>query len=207
MGYFLALTAAVIAVFLTYHFCRFLGVTAARLELSKSRGCKPPPKYPHNDPIIGIDLLLDTLKNLKAHRVLPALKERFDRYGQTYQALRMGKVIIWTNDPINLQAIHAVNFLDYGVQPLRRDATLPFLGEGVFTMDGPFWQHSRDIIRPTFTRNNVANLSLFEAHFQRFLGLIARDGSTVDLMPLLCRLVGLIYSPWEIGTNSSTEFL
>ena len=207
MGYVLELAAAAIAVLLTYHVRRFLGRTASRLELSKSRGCKPPPKYPHNDPIFGIDLLLDTLKNLKAHRVLPSLQERFDRYGQTYQALRMGKVIIWTNDPNNLQAIHAVNFSDYGVQPLRRDATLPFLGEGVFTMDGPFWQHSRDIIRPTFTRNNVANLALFEAHFQRFLGLVPRDGSTVNLMPLLCRLVGLIYPCCGTGTDLSTKFL
>jgi hypothetical protein len=56
-------------------------------------------------------------------------------------------------------------------------------------MDGPFWDHSRALIRPTFTRANVANLPAFEVHFQRFLRLLPKDGDTVDLKPLLYRLV------------------
>ncbi|KAL9118805.1 MAG: hypothetical protein Q9187_004643, partial [Circinaria calcarea] len=103
----------------------------------------------------------------------------------------MGRTTIYTNDPKNYQAVHALKFADYGVQPLRREPTLPFLGEGVFTMDGPFWEHSRAIIRPTFTRSNVANLPAFEVHFRKFLDLIPGNGVTVDLEPLLYRLRGM----------------
>lgn len=42
--------------------------------------------------------------------------------------------MIATIDPLNVQTMLGSNFKDYGVQPLRRSATLPFLGEGVFTM-------------------------------------------------------------------------
>lgn len=96
---------------------------------------------------------------------------------------------MYTVEAKNLQSVHSLNFEHYGVQPIRRAATLPFLGEGVFTMDGPFWEHSRALIWPTFTRTNVANLPAFEIHFRRFLGLLPKDGETVDLKPLLYRLV------------------
>ena len=191
MGLVSAWIVAVTVVLVTYYALVLLRSRNARLKIISEHECKAPPKYPHRDPIFGIDLFLDHFKNLKAHRALPAIKERFDRYGQTFQALSMGRVAIWTNDPENFQAVHASNFLDYGVQPLRRKGTLPFLGEGVFTMDGSFWEHSRAIIRPSFTRTNVANLPAFEVHFKKFLDLIPRDGSPVDLKPLLYRLVSL----------------
>lgn len=155
----------------------------------KELGCKAPPNYPHTDPFFGLDLFLDNIKNFKKQCFLDGFKERFDKYGQTFGGISMGRTAIYTNDPENYQAVHALNFSDYGVQPLRREPTLPFLGEGVFTMDGPFWEHSRAIIRPTFTRSNVANLPAFEVHLRKFLGLIPRDGSTVDLKLLLYRLV------------------
>jgi hypothetical protein len=40
-----------------------------------------------------------------------------------------------------------------------------------------------------FLRRNVANLPAFEVHFQKLLKLILTDGSTVDLKPLLYKLV------------------
>ncbi|MCJ1232753.1 hypothetical protein MMC14_000707 [Varicellaria rhodocarpa] len=171
--------------------------THSRRKRLKELGCMEPPDYPHKDPIFGLDVFFDNIKNLKNRRFLDGFKTRFDLYGETFRAIRMGTTSIYTNDPKNYQAVHALQFSDYGVQPLRRDATLPFLGEGVFTMDGPFWEHSREIIRPTFARSNVTNLPAFEAHFRKFLELIPRDSSTVDLKPLLYRLF----------FDTSTEFL
>ena len=84
----------------------------------------------------------------------------------------MGKTTMFTVDTRNLQTVYSLNFADYGVQPIRRAPTLPFLGEGVFTMDGYFGEHSRVLMRPTFTRKNVANLPAFEVHFQNFLELV-----------------------------------
>ncbi|TGO57552.1 hypothetical protein BCON_0064g00200 [Botryotinia convoluta] len=45
-------------------------------------------------------------------------------------------------------------------------------------------------MRPTFTRTNVANLPAFEKNLQKFFKLLPEDGSTVDLKPLLCKLLG-----------------
>ena len=59
--------------------------------------------------------------------------------GNTFSAKVQTKHAICTVNTRNLQIFHALNFTHYGVQPLRQPPTLPFLGEGVFTMGGPFW--------------------------------------------------------------------
>lgn len=64
------------------------------------------------------------------------------------------------------------------------------------TTDGSFWEHSRALIRPTFARAQIANLSTLEVHVSRMIDLIPKDGSTVDLQPLFARL----------ALDSSTEF-
>ncbi|TGO61648.1 hypothetical protein BOTNAR_0126g00200 [Botryotinia narcissicola] len=64
-------------------------------------------------------------------------------------------------------------------------------------MNASFWEHSRALIRPTFTKSNVANLPAFEVHFQKFLALVPTDGTKVNLKPLLHKLI----------FDTSTEFL
>lgn len=153
--------------------------------------CEPPPSYPHKDPILGLDLYFGNIKRLKNSKVLEGIVQRFQEYGTTYTTIVMGRTTICTIDPRNLQTVHAAKAGDYGLQPIRRRPTLPFIGEGIFTMDGAFWEHSRALIRPSFTRANIANLPSFEIELQKFLSLIPQDGSTVDLLPLLFRLVSL----------------
>lgn len=118
---------------------------------------------------------------------------RFQNYGNTFPAKVQTKHAICTVDARDLRTVHALNFTHYGVQPLRQPHTLPFLIEGVFTMDGPFWEHSRALIRPTFTEPNVANLPMFELRFQKYLALVPTDGSKVNLKPLLKKLVWLLF--------------
>jgi len=168
-------------------------------KLKRQHGCQDPPKYPHKDPIFGSDLFRDSAEHAKEFRLLDRWNDRYRTYGKTFSAVMQGTRAICTIDESNLVAITNTNFKDYGVQPMRRDATLPFLGEGVFTMDGPFWEHSRALLRPTFTRANIANLPAFEVHLQKFLNLLPKDGSTVDLKPLLCKLVCHVHS------NKSSE--
>jgi hypothetical protein len=155
----------------------------------KAHRCQNPPGYRHKDPFFGLDLFLEDRHNRKQLRFLDGMKNRWQIHGHTFIAKTIGTKVIYTIDVGNLQTIHGTSFNNFGVQPLRRNATLPFLGEGVFTMDGPFWEHSRALIRPAFTRTNVADLPSFEIHLQKFLDLLPRDGSTVDLKPLLYKLV------------------
>ncbi|KAF7913432.1 hypothetical protein BELL_0064g00050 [Botrytis elliptica] len=83
-----------------------------------------------------------------------------------------------------------LNIHSYKLQGLwglssKKKAFYLLLGDGVFSTDGPFWEHSRALIRPTFTRYNVAKFPAFEIHLQKFLKLIPRDGRTVNLSSLL----------------------
>ncbi|KAF7876931.1 uncharacterized protein EAF02_008151 [Botrytis sinoallii] len=118
------------------------------------------------------------MDHAKRSKLLERWTIRFEQYGDTFAAILLGAPMIATIDPLNVQTMLGSNFKDFGVQPLRRSTTVPFLGEGVFTMGGPFWQHSRSLMRPTFTRTNVANLPAFEKNLQKFFKLLPEDGST-----------------------------
>lgn len=56
-------------------------------------------------------------------------------------------------------------------------------------MNGAAWEHSRAIMRPSFTRNSIAKVEVYERHLQHLFRLIPRDGSTVDLQDLFFGLV------------------
>ena len=126
-----------------------------------------------------------------------SMKEQVDTYGHTFQSRPYGTTKIFTIEPRNLQTVFATNFESFGVQPLRLFPFGPFIGKGILTTDGAFWEHSRALVRPTFARAQIANLSSLEVHVSRMIDLIPKDGSTVDLQPLFARL----------ALDSSTEFL
>lgn len=79
----------------------------------------------------------------------------------------------------------------------------PLLGNGIFTQFGHQWKHSREMMRPQFTRDQVSDLELEERHVQNMMSALdARmrsDGWTdvVDLQDLFFRLT----------LDSATEFL
>lgn len=56
------------------------------------------------------------------------------------------------------------------------------------TARGKEWKHSRALIRPQFARGNVANLPMFEKHFQSLLKKLKVDNEgwtdQIDLQPL-----------------------
>lgn len=189
MGYLYNFGSPVLAVLTVYYVISLFITRKRRQSQIKQYGCRAPPKYPHKEPFLGYDLFKDNMENAKNSNLLARWLYRFQQHGPTFSANFLGVPAICTVDPINLYAILSTNFKDYGVQPLRRAATLPFLGEGVFTMDGEFWEYSRALVRPTFNKTNVANLPAFEANLVKFMDLLLRDGSTVDLKPLLCKLV------------------
>ena len=71
------------------------------------------------------------------------------------------------------------------------------LGKGIFTSDGEAWAHSRALLRPSFAREQIADLNTFEKHMQQLFQLIPADGTTVDLKDLFFRFT----------MDSATEFL
>jgi hypothetical protein len=43
------------------------------------------------------------------------------------------------------------------------------LGHGIFSVDGKAWEHSRALLRPQFSRDQVSDLDLEERHLQNMI--------------------------------------
>jgi len=169
----------------------------ARRRMALANGCKPIEKfYPIKDPIFGIDNILESIKAKRELRLLDRFKENFEKHGNTFKS-RLGQQHIYaTREPENVKTILSLKFKDFGLGG-RDKAFGPLLGKGIFTMDGDFWAHSRAMIRPNFTRDQVADLEAFERHIQELWKILPRDGTTVDLQELFFRFT----------IDSATEFL
>jgi cytochrome P450 len=169
----------------------------ARRKFQLENGCKPLQlRYPHKDPFLGLDNLIETIKAAKESRILERGLNNFRTIGNTFGNKLFNQNLIATIEPQNIKTILSLRFKDFGIG--NRESTLgPLLGRGIFTMDGAFWQHSRAMIRPNFTRDQVADLQTFERHIQALWKLIPRDGSTFDLQELFFRFT----------IDSATEFL
>ena len=64
---------------------------------------------------------------------------------------------------------------------------MPFLGDGIFNVDGEKWSTSRHLLRPHFHKERVSDLDCFEHHVTTLLDLLPKDGSTVDMKSWLFR--------------------
>ena len=153
------------------------------------RGCQEAPRYPHKDPFFGLDLLIKDTKEHTKCVYLAEIMRQYAVYGKTHEIRFLNARMIRTMDPRNIQAVLGLNAKDFGLQPLREGLAMPLFDHGINTTDGEAWQHSRSLIKPTFSRVEICNLSSLESHFGRLLDLLPQDGSEVDLQPLISRLV------------------
>ena len=155
----------------------------------RQQGCQPVFTYPHLDPLFGLDLKLGDIREALRHNSIPFTAKLFKKYGKTIEVNDFGQSTIRTIDPENLHAIYSFNEKDWGNEPLRLPIMEPFCGRGFITTDGPTWKHSRALLRPTFSKSNISDLSAFETSVGQFIGHITKDETTIDLQPLLAILV------------------
>ncbi len=116
-------------------------------------------------------------------------ERHFEIYGKTFEEQFFGTKIINTMEPANIQQVTALAFQDWGKSPSRNRSWGPFLGKGIFTEDGPVWKHSRQLIKPTFARSEISDVDSLDGYVDRFIELIPRDESMIDIQPLLHKLV------------------
>ncbi|EXJ95308.1 hypothetical protein A1O1_00428 [Capronia coronata CBS 617.96] len=106
--------------------------------------------------------------------------------------------VIFTADPENIKAILATQFQDFGKGEEFHKEWKAFLGDSIFTTDGQQWHNSRQLIRPMFVRERVADLPLIETHVRKLMSLMGPgDGQMVMLNNLLFRF----------SLDASTHFL
>lgn len=168
-----------------------------RRQFSRRYGCQPVARSFNKDPFLGLDTIPATIRVLRQHKVLEASCERFRIYGNTFAVKELLHHLILTVEPQNIKAVLSTNFKDYSIGH-RLQAFSPLLGTGIFDTDGDHWASSRALMRPNFTRDQLADLTSFENLVQDLFSLLPRDGSTVvDLQDLFFRYT----------IDSATEFL
>jgi cytochrome P450 len=168
-----------------------------RRQFARSHDCKAVARSFNKDPFLGLDTIPGTIRALRQHKILERSCELFRVYGNTFTVKELQKRAILTIEPENIKTILSLKFKDYGISH-RLAPFKPLLGEGIFDTDGEHWASSRALIRPSFTRDQVADLTSLEELIQDLFLLLPRDGRTVvDLQELFFRYT----------IDSATEFL
>ncbi|TVY53944.1 Cytochrome P450 monooxygenase lepH [Lachnellula suecica] len=195
---YLSLSAAMICAMRNYGAPLYLTWRSVSYQFAmRKAGCSSPIKSPHKDPFLGLDLFFKLMKATKAGDSKSVEKHIF-AYGKTVQINNWGRKKYMTMDSQIMQAVLTTCADKFGPSPHRHKIGGPFLGDGIFTApEGEIWKRTRQLITPVFARAQISELSTLEGHCGRMIGLIPRDGSTIDLQPLLRKLY----------LDSSTEFI
>lgn len=189
---------AFLALYVLYKVQQRRSLSARHDSIIKEHGCKPIRRFPEvENPFFEWRFLVKTMKAFRRHCLMELVRDRYNRLGYTIRSKVKFKYVYQTAEPENIKTILATKFNDWSMPDGRKRALIPLLGQGIFTSDGAPWQHSRDLLRPNFSRTQVRDLDTFETHIQHLLMAIPRDGSTIDLQDLFFRLT----------IDSATEFL
>lgn len=155
------------------------------------------PKTRYHFPF-GIPSLLNILEAAKNHRLLEFFQRQQQKNGViTVRNQAFGRFNIVTSDPENIKTILSLNFKDYALGA-RHGAFLPLLGDGIFTLDGDGWHHSRTLLRPQFTRQQISQLDTIEPHMLNLINILKKHDTTpVDVQKLF----------FQLTIDTATEFL
>ena len=147
---------------------------------------------------MGRDLLRERVKAYQDGRGQLVYAQHFEAYGKTFEENSYGRRVISTMEPANLQHVGALGLHDFVKgERGRKGATAELIGPGILTSSGAEWKRSRDLIKPIFSRGEIANVSIIGRHVDRFLGIIPRDGSTINVLPSIQKMF----------LDASSEFL
>jgi hypothetical protein len=174
--------------YILYKLIRRITLYRQHSQIIRQNGCKPYAKYPHKEPFLGLDLFYLSIGYSRARKFLEYSVKRYHENGNTYAVNFFGDNNIHTIEPENIKTVLSVRFKDFEFSPRRVNALAPIFGKGIFTLDGKQWEHSRTMLRPNFTRSQVADLDVFEDHIAKMIKRIPKNGETVDLSVLFFML-------------------
>lgn len=160
----------------------------AEWKYARNNGCKLPLHTVVRGPL-GIGMITEMLAAARNNRFLELVRSWHQEFGTTFKAKMIARTIIFTVEPKNVQTVLALKFKDFELGEYRNRALRPLLGAGIFSTDGSKWEHSRGLLRPNFTRNQITDINVYETHVAALLKRIPHDGSTFDLQDLFFRMV------------------
>jgi hypothetical protein len=143
-------------------------------EESARRGCLPALTL-HSKNLLGTSRLKESIKATKEDRGPQYVVSAMNEVGTNIHTVRVPILdyeLLVTRDPENVKAMFSTQNSDYDISATRANAFMPLLGEGIFTSRGAQWKHSRALVRPQFSREEVSNLDLVERHTQTLLNIL-----------------------------------
>jgi cytochrome P450 len=144
-----------LVLYTTYFVSRSIQTHLRRKEQAAKWRCRPVRKAPSS--FFGLGRFRAVSEAAKNQMVFPWYKKQHEQYGTTYEYSILGSPQISTIEPENIKTILATSFSDYSMG-LRSNQFRPLLGDGIFTQDGADWSHSRALLRPQFSREQVINM-------------------------------------------------
>jgi cytochrome P450 len=182
---FVALSLVGVMLYMVF---RRLLETRGHRRLAAGDECKLPAVHHHKDPLFGTDELHSMIAAAKSKKYLERINELYTAHGNTYSCNYLFSTTINTIEPENIKTILVTKFHHFGMGKSRHRAFYPLLGESIILTDGTQWEHSRKVLRPSFTRSQVGETPRFESHVLNLLDCIGTDLNTVDLGELFFRL-------------------
>ncbi|TVY93856.1 Cytochrome P450 [Lachnellula willkommii] len=180
---------------------------------ASARGCANLPVLPRKG-FLGLGRLSEISKANKEGRSPQWFIEKFDETGKdvhTFTASALDYELIVTRDPENAKAMFSTQSKDFEISPHRRDIWSPLLGDGIFTAQGEQWKHSRQLLRPQFSRNQISDLDLEEEHIQSLLNLAVLESGEkgwtkkVDLAPLFLNFTLDVATEFLYGRSVNSQ--
>jgi len=192
--------------FIFYITYKLISSTLAKRKLhaeASRRGCGPVPymtsKYP-----FGLSTFVQSLKANKEERGPQYVVDSMNAIGKdvnTVQVRLLDYELIVTRDPENVRAALATQSQDFDIGHNRAESFKPLLGVGIFTSRGEAWKHSRQLVRPQFSREQISDLDLAERHVQALSKRLTTGANgwtdTFDLQPLF----------YNFTLDTTTEFI
>nr|AIY55343.1 cytochrome P450 monooxygenase CYP52-N2 [Wickerhamiella domercqiae] len=95
----------------------------------------------------------------------------------------LGTWVVDTRDPENIKAVLSTKFNDFSLKD-RGIRLRQVIGDGIFTQDGAPWKHSRDMLRPQFSREQISRVEVLSHHIDVLIREIKKSGGNVELQRL-----------------------
>lgn len=173
-----------------------VGTTATYYVKLYKLGASEAPHF--DDHRYGFWFTKEVLSRRKTGTIPSLFLDLYQKMGvDTFTIRATGVIRCLTRDPENIKAILGTQFNDFSLG-LRHKQFRIVLGDGIFTLDGAGWKHSRAMLRPQFAREQVSHVTMLEPHVQQVIRRVkASNGEKFDLQLLFFKLT----------IDSGTEFL
>lgn len=120
-------------------------------------------KYPHADPFLGLDLMVQTWRDFRRGELSEGLRRRHVAYGRTFVTTNLGSDCVYTTDPDNIRAVTTLGFEKFGKAGWVAEAS-KHVGEGVLMNEGEAWRRSRALLKPIFAQSAMDEPAVLEPH-------------------------------------------